>query len=280
MKKTELFCDRPTAALARPFGRSGLLVEVDALRLLRALRDGVADVVFLDPPFNLGKDYGVASRFESTSDEAYAHALGQVLLELPRVLSPGGSAYLYHIPRWAVEFVSVLGEQLDFRHWIAVSMKNGFVRRESLYPAHYSLLHYSNGPLATFRRPKVQPSECRHCGRYTKDYGGYAQIIERQGLNLSDVWDDVSPVRHRGRKHRIANELPEILTDRVMHMSGRENGLLVDPFVGTGTSLISARRHGMRFVGGDISSEALTVARARLTGQRIVRDRPPMPSAG
>lgn len=272
LRKTDLFSSRAVGGPATGVGRSGYLVRVDALSLLRGLRSGIADVVFLDPPFNLGKEYGIATRFEGAADKAYEESVVEVLTESERVLADGGALYLYHLPRWAVLFANHLMGRLTFQHWIAVAMKNGFARRDGLYPAHYALLFFTKGPPAAFERPRIRPSRCRHCGGYVKDYGGYTSIIEERGINLSDVWEDISPVRHPMHKLRAANQLPELLTDRVMHMSGREGGLLVDPFVGTGTSLVSARRHGMEFIGGDVSEEAIAVARLRLTsgaGRRI-----------
>ena len=71
-------------------------------------------------------------------------------------------------------------------------------------------------------------------------------------MNLSDFWDDLSPVRHVGRKHRVANELPPSLTDRVLDICGVEGSVLVDPFVGSGTSVVSAASRGIGFVANDL----------------------------
>ncbi len=55
---------------------------------------------------------------------------------------------------------SLLEQHLDFRHWIAISMKNGFVRGDHLYPAHYALLYYTKGKPESFNRPKVPKPIC------------------------------------------------------------------------------------------------------------------------
>jgi len=236
----------PVTSIAR-----GEIVCADALRTVSGLHNDVADVVFLDPPFNLGKDYGSAGpKADRLTEDEYASYIEQVLIESTRILRPGGALYLYHIPRWALHFTSVLKRNLEFRHWIAIAMKNGFVRGTGLYPAHYALLHYTKGSPAVLNRPKIPPLTCPNCDEYVKDYGGYRSHVEK-GVNLSDVWDDLSPVRHKRYKHRFANELPMAIPKRVLEISGRRGGLLVDPFSGTGTSAVAARIAGMYYVAVD-----------------------------
>src|SRR5260370_11709337 len=131
-------------------------------------------------------------------------------------------------------------------------MKNGFVRGKRLYPAHYALIMLTKGIPTVLNRPKTLPAECRHCGKYIKDYGGYRSIIEEKGINLSDFWDDVSPVRHAQRKNRVANELPQIIFDRVMQISSEPGSLYVDPFAGSGGGVVAAVKAGMPFAACDI----------------------------
>jgi site-specific DNA-methyltransferase (adenine-specific) len=242
----------------------GYLSSLDAYEMLTSIHNEVADLVFLDPPFNLGKDYGNAPVPESLPSDQYEAYLEQVLFQCIRVMKPGASLFLYHLPYWGARFFRTLSTYLDFRHWIAVSMKNGFVRGRNLYPAHYGLLYFSKGEPRAFHRPKISPRICWKCTRQLKDYGGYQRIIEAKGLNLSDVWDDLSPVRHRAKKHRAANQLPIALTERVVSIAGRESGLLIDPFVGTGTSLVSATRARMNFIGNDLISQNIQICRLRL----------------
>ncbi|MBI4032579.1 site-specific DNA-methyltransferase [Candidatus Berkelbacteria bacterium] len=235
--------------------------------MLSCLRDGSADIVFLDPPFNLGKTYGRRrARADQLEEDEYFRHLRQVLDRSASILKPGGALYLYHLPRWALRLAEVLRDQLVFRHWIAISMKNGFPKGKYLYPAHYALLYFTKGETATFVRPKVEPARCRHCGLYTKDYGGYARFVSN-GVNLSDVWDDLSPVRHKRYKHRRSNELPMQIPGRVIEMSGRRNGLFVDPFAGSGTGLVSALRAGMRFVASERERENCLLMSRRLPRQ-------------
>jgi site-specific DNA-methyltransferase (adenine-specific) len=211
---------------------------------------------------------------DSTNEAQYFRFMSQILSEASRVLAPGGALFLYHLPKWAMILGRQVGRRLEFRHWIAVSMKNGFVRGRRLYPAHYALLYFTKGEPRVFKRPKVPIQLCRHCQKPVKDYGGYSHFV-KNGINVSDIWDEFSPVRHKKRKHRKANELPIGLLRRVVAMSGRPRGVLVDPFVGTGTSLVAAVERRMTFLAADREASACTVAakrvRAVLNGARPKR---------
>jgi len=229
----------------------GDVVCGDALSVMSYLHDESVDLVFMDPPFNLGKAYGHRGKdADRLLDERYFAYMKTVLEKAVELLRPGGALYLYHLPRWAIRFGDLLNQHLTFRHWIAISMKNNFVRGQYLYPAHYALLYYTKGSPAQFRRPKIRPWRCRHCNNYVKDYGGYKSFIER-GINLSDIWDDVSPVRHKKYKYTDSNQLPPEIAQRVMEISGIPKGLFLDPFAGAGTMVVAAMTRRMRFVAAD-----------------------------
>lgn len=255
-------------------GPSGVLYRADASEFLASQRSESADLVFLDPPFNLGKKYSAGHpKLDRRTSKDYRLWLSSVLLEGVRVLAPGGALFLYHLPEWAVRLTGHLERHLTFRHWIAISMKNGFARGKKLYPAHYALLYYTKGAPRSFKRPRLNPQLCRHCKGLIRDYGGYTSIIEEKGVNLSDIWDDVSPVRHASRKHRDANELPATITDRVATIAGFEGGTLLDPFAGAGAAVISAVRVGMRFRAADLLAENCTLTAQRVDELKAVTSR-------
>jgi site-specific DNA-methyltransferase (adenine-specific) len=243
---------------------NGEIYHTSALHFLRSLPEGAVDLVFLDPPFNLGKKYGRARKMDRRPEAEYQSWMQEILIEGVRVLADGGALYLYHTPLWGMRFGAFLEQYISLRHWVAISMKSGFVRGDRLYPAHYALLYFTKGSPSWFKRPKIEPVLCRKCGESVKDYGGYASIIEEKGINLSDFWEDISPVRHANRKFRSANELPTKMTDRVIEISGKPGGLFVDPFSGSGTAVLSAARAKMRFAACD-----LLIANCRLVCQRL-----------
>jgi len=83
------------------------------------------------------------------------------------------------------------------------------------------------------------------------------------GLNLSDVWSDISPVRHRTAKTRPYNELSPLLAARALHMSSVPRDLVLDPFGGSGTTYVVAEAMGRRWSGIELGDVQPIVARLR-----------------
>jgi site-specific DNA-methyltransferase (adenine-specific) len=243
---------------------NGKIFCTEAIEFLKELTSNSARIVFLDPPFNLGKQYDRRNNLDRMPSDIYRTWFEKVVDEAIRILEPGGSLFLYHVPLWALRFGEYLDERLLFHQWIAISMKNGFVRGKHLYPAHYALMMFTKGKPRKFVRPRISPQECRTCGELVKDYGGYKPIIRRKGINLSDFWDDLSPVRHANKKHRAANELPDLLFHRVLTMVGGRGSLYVDPFGGSGSGVIAAARRGMRFAACDVVKANCILMKRRL----------------
>src|SRR5688572_7015873 len=102
---------------------TGRIRHGDALDFLRSLRSESADLIFLDPPFNLGKVYGSSNRSADLRPAGdYQTWLFRILAQASRVLAQRGTLYLYHIPQWALRVGYYLDTQLAFQHWIAISM--------------------------------------------------------------------------------------------------------------------------------------------------------------
>jgi site-specific DNA-methyltransferase (adenine-specific) len=248
-------------------GHDYAIFNTEAGALLDSLSSGSADVIFLDPPFNIGKQYEIPGFLDKDDPDVYLGWLKSVVRRCFDKLSDGGALYLYHLPSIAYQIAQTMSERLEFRHWIAVSMKNNFARKGRLYPAHYALLYFTKGPPKSFHRPRTQLRKCRHCGGLIKDYGGYLNIIEDNGgVNLSDVWDDLSPVRHASTKTRVPNELPGELFGRVTAISGLAGGTYVDPFMGSGGGVVAALSAHMKVVAGDVSVESCKIATSRVRG--------------
>lgn len=244
---------------------SGTVYCADAIKMLKAIGPESADILFLDPPFNLGKSYSSKQNIDSKTTAEYEAWLMKIIDLSINALKPGAALFVYHLPVWALQLGAYTKNFLTFRHWISVSMKNGFARGKRLYPAHYALLYFTKGAPQYFLRPKLDPLRCRSCGAFVRDYGGYRKYVEKSGINLSDIWDDLSPVRHKNRKYRTANELPMELFNRVITISGDAGMTYVDPFAGSGSGAIAALNRKLNFIVGDIMHENTKIIINRLS---------------
>ncbi|MBA3808169.1 MAG: site-specific DNA-methyltransferase [Solirubrobacterales bacterium] len=241
----------------------GVLFHDDCINLLRALKSESVDTVFADPPFNLGKQYGHQVS-DNLLESEYVEWGQEWIRECVRILKPGGAFFLYNLPKWNVIFSSYLVELgMDFRHWIAISMKFGLPIPGRLYPAHYSLLYHTKGKPKTFGKVRTPIEICRHCGGDIKDYGGHRGAMNPNGVNLTDVWTDIPPVRHWKfkSKKRTANQLSTKLLERVVHLSTQVDDLVLDPFGGSGTTFAVAERLGRYWIGSEIENCDVIVER-------------------
>jgi len=76
------------------------------------------------------------------------------------------------------------------------------------------------------------------------------------GVNLTDVWNDITPVRHRKFKSskRLANQLSTKILERVIHLSTNECDLVMDPFGGSGTTYDVCERLNRHWIGVEIEN--------------------------
>jgi|WetSurMetagenome_2_1015567.scaffolds.fasta_scaffold146036_2 site-specific DNA-methyltransferase (adenine-specific) len=230
----------------------GLLYCDDCLAVLSLIKDGSIDCVFADPPFNLGKNYKNGYQDNLTNDDYYTWC-SKWIGECVRVLKPGGSFFIYALPSIAIRFGSVLNDIMDFRHWIALSMKGTYSRGNKLYPAHYALLYYTKGNPSTFNRLRTPIPVCRHCGKEVKDYGGHRDKLNPAGLNLTDFWEDTSPNRHKKFKVRQGvNELKIMIPERAILISTMENDIVLDPFGGGGSTYQAAEKNNRFWIGSEL----------------------------
>jgi site-specific DNA-methyltransferase (adenine-specific) len=264
---------KPEGAELKPFYQTdlGALFVGNCLDILPLLKDEVVDTIFADPPFNVGKEYGISTD-DRRPDDQYIVWCRAWIIECIRILKPGGALFLYNLPKWNVQLGSFLSEKgLTFRHWIAVELSAGLPIPGRLYPSHYSLLYYTKGKPRVFRRIRTPIQTCRHCGGEVKDYGGHRGAMNPKGVTLKDVWTDIPPVRHWKfkSKNRNANALSTKILDRVVEMSTTPRNLVLDPFGGSGTSFIVCERKNRHWIGIEVETDFAEDCIKRIEGGEI-----------
>ncbi|MDC7234428.1 MAG: DNA methyltransferase [Spirochaetales bacterium] len=231
----------------------GTLYRNDCMDVLASLEDNSLDLVFADPPFNLDKKYPSGMN-DLLKEEEYISWMKSWADELCRTLKQGGSLFIWNLPKWNSELASHLNKRLYFKHWIAVDIKYSLPVKGRLYPSHYSILYYTKGKKASHFIPDRIPMQiCPKCYGDLKDYGGYKSKMNSKGVNITDIWTDIPPVRHAKYKRRKnANELSIKVLDRIIEMASRPGDLVFDPFGGSGTTYVVAELKGRRWIGTDI----------------------------
>lgn len=230
----------------------GILYNDDCRKVMPELENESFDLVFADPPFNLDKDYGENSDDDLAEDE-YLQWSTEWIDQAIDLLKPGGSLFLYNLPKWNIHLANYIANRLTFRNWIAVDIAFGLPIPNRLYPSHYSLLYFIKGSdPESFDPPRLPIDTCRHCGGEQSDYGGYKNKLNPRGMNLTDVWDDIPPVRHSKYMDRDANQLSIKLIHRVLDMATEQGDRVLDPFGGAGTTYAACEIMEREWVGVEL----------------------------
>lgn len=232
----------------------GQLYQNDCMEVMKQIPNESIDLIFADPPFNLNKKYE-SGIDDYLSEQEYLNWTEKWILECVRILAPGGSIFVYNLPYWNTHISMILNKYLNFRHWIAISMKGARPVKNKLNPEHYSLLYYIKGERPnTFNQQRIPIQTCRHCGGEIRDYGGKINLLDSRGILVSDIFNDINPVRHEKYKNREANELPLKLLYRIISMASNEGDIIFDPFGGSGTTYVVAEYLKRRWIGSEIGS--------------------------
>lgn len=243
------------------------IIASDCLEVLHQIPDNSVDTCFADPPFNLKKKYTSYKDTKGLKD--YLTWCETWLSELVRVTKPEGSIFVHNIPKWLTYFAAHLNQIAFFRHWISwdsMSVPLG----KTLLPAHYGILYYTKQQKGfKFYDVRIPHKKCRICGEYLKDYGGKKAQMHPFGTLASDVWTDIHRIRHNKRRDEHPCQLPIHLLERIVLMSSDPGDIILDPFVGTGTTAIAAKRLGRRFIGIDLDPTY-----ARIATEKVAREKP------
>jgi site-specific DNA-methyltransferase (adenine-specific) len=238
--------------------------------------EGVFDLAFADPPYNLAKDY--SNYDDERADQHYVDWCNEWLDGMARTLKPGGSLFVLNLPKWAIHHAAFLNQRLEFRHWIAWEALSD--PRGKLMPAHYALLYYTKpggtpafnySPVGASRRQNrefVQPPDApKYCLRAVcvRDRKG---LGDDEGVELSDIWFDVHRIKHKRDRDAHPCQLPDKLMERIIRLATNPGGLVFDPFCGAGTTAIVARKFGRHFVTTECDPKYVRITNEKLAAMK------------
>jgi len=238
------------------------ILQGDCLEIMKNIPDDAVDISFADPPFNLGKKYN--GYRDNKEFHAYLGWCRQWIYETVRITKPTGSIFVHNIPKWLTFYANFLNEMAYFKHWIAWDAPTAPMGK-SLQPSHYGILYYVKDlKKRKFYEIRYPHKRCRKCGYLLKDYGGKKASLHPFGPLVSDVWSDIHRIKHSKYRDEHPCQLPIHLLERIILMSTDEKDIVLDPFVGTGTTVIAAKRLGRRFIGIDIDEKYVNITKDKL----------------
>ena len=281
--------------------RQGNLHHGDCLEILPRFPSARFDLVYVDPPFNIGRSRAarIGSGQRASGTAAYRDNWGGIdgflaMLE-PRVeriaplLSERGSLWV-HLDHRAVHDSKVLLDRVLGRAaymgeiiWVP---GNGGRRRGAPSVTHQTILIYApsgrmlwNGEDPALREPYAETSLKMHFSTLDESGRAYRERIiagkkyryyADTGRQIGSVWSDCPAMRANtpliAETTGYPTQKPEKLLERIVRAASDPDSYVLDPMCGSGTTLAVAARLGRRFVGIDQSEVAIGVVRKRLTG--------------
>lgn len=213
-------------------------------KLSKKYPDGVFDLVFADPPYNLKKDYKVYD--DGLADQEYIDWCNKWLELCVRLTKQTGSIFVLNIPKWALEHAKHLNKTAYLQNWIvwdALSTPKG-----KIMPAHYSLLYYTKNPYGfTFNQSK-KIDHLSYCVRNTCVKSRNHRLFENSyKVEVSDFWSDLHRIKHKKDRDDHPCQLPDKLMDRIIKTFSNEGDLVFDPFAGAGTTAIRAIKNSRKY---------------------------------
>ena len=233
----------------------------DCLEQLAQLPDNSIDFVFVDPPYNLGKNY--LGYGDDLQIKEYFNWCDIWLSQLARVLKPGRTLALLNIPLWSIRHFLYLETILNFQNWLVWDALSFPVRL--IMPSHYAILCFSKGAPRTlpgligesglaelpvqFKRLRIlEPLAEGFCLRDQCKRKRHLYRIDDQGP-LTDLWWDIHRLKHNSRRVNHPTQLPPMLLYRMISLFTQPNEMVFDCFNGSGTTTLAAHQIRRNFIG-------------------------------
>jgi site-specific DNA-methyltransferase (adenine-specific) len=271
------------------------LFQGDCLNGFSKITPGCVDLVFADPPFNIGYDYDI---YDDRKDaDHYIHWCRKWGQEVHRVLKPNGTFWLAIGDDFAAELKVAFG-QLGFRcrSWVVWYYTFGVHCVKKFSRSHTHLFHFVKDAKAfTFNGNAIKVPSARqlvYADSRAKEGGKVPDdtwFLRPQDLKESftpeeDVWyfpRVCGTFKERAGWHGC--QMPEQLLGRIIKVSSNPGDLVLDPFAGSGTTLVVAKKLARRWLGFELSKHYASQARNRLAataeGDPLVGAEDPMTSA-
>ena len=257
----------------------------DNLEIMKRSPSESIDLIATDPPFGTERDWGAYDDRWSGLDN-YLAFMKPRLEQMHRLLKPTGSLYLHCDPTAShylkVELDRIFGRS-NFRNEIVWCYKGPSKTRRWFPRKHDSILFYSKTDKNKFNPDEVRvpyieiPRAMENDVSYAASKNRSAQsrqksideLVSKGGKVVEDWWTDIGAGGHMSNKERrgYPTQKPLALYDRIVKASSDPGDVVLDPFCGSGTTLVAAMTLGRRYIGIDDSRDAVKVAQARINDE-------------
>ena len=253
------------------------LIKGDCLKVLDKIDKGSVDLVFADPPFNIGYKYDTYD--DNRSKEDYLSWTNTWLNKVTKVIKPNGSIYIAIGDDYVAHIKLKLDDLgLTMRNWIiwhytfGVSCKNKFNR------SHTHILYYvkdKNDFTFNYLDPKVRIPSARSTVYKDKRANSIGKLPDDTWIirskedgeffrEDSDTWliSRICGTFKERTEHPC--QMPEKILERIIRVSSNQGDTVLDPFAGSGTTLVAAKKLKRNFIGIELSEKYIEIINFRL----------------
>lgn len=253
----------------------GTLYQGDSLVWLGTLEAESVDLIFADPPYNVSK-----AEWDNFESQAHYIAWSMEWIEqAARVLKPDGSLYVCGYSEVLADLKHPASRFFRSSRWLVWHYKNKANLGSDWGRSHESILH-----LRKTGRVRLNVDDIRiPYGAHTLKYPSHPQAVTSQygsgearehwtphplGAKPKDVIDIPTTCNGMGEKTPHPTQKPEELVRKFVLASSNAGDLVLDPFSGSGTTLVAAEQLGRRWLGCDLNAAYNAWAVARLQNVR------------
>lgn len=264
----------------------------DCLDVLDTIAPNSLDLVYIDPPFFTQRVHSLTSRDGTESfsfsdiwdtDNAYADFIFQRLCKIKEALKDSGSVF-FHCDKSASHIVRLILDTVFspkcFQSEIIWHFKRWSNSKKGLLPAHQTIFFYSKTENFKFNpmyreyapstnvdqimQKRTRNEQNKAAYAHDKKSGAIINNGTKKGVPLSDVWE--IPFLNPKAKERVGypTQKPILLLNQIIELVTDEGDTVLDPFCGSGTTLVAAKLLNRNVIGIDISAKAVDLANKRL----------------
>lgn len=245
-----------------------LLINADLLEVIKNIPDKIADLVIVDPPYNLTKCFN-GTTFCARSDAEYEDYLHTWFHEVCCKVKPGGSMYLCGDWKCTASLQRVMAEELTVLNRITWQREKGRGAMSNWKNAMEDIWYGVKNPKEYYFNVNAVKQKRRVIAPYKID-GKPKDWEETDKGNFritfpSNFWDDISvPFWSMPENTDHPTQKPEKLYAKLILASSRPGDLVFDPFMGSGTAPVVAKKLGRHYIGVEIDEEYCLWAAKRI----------------
>lgn len=244
------------------------IVWQDTMRALNCIPDNFADLMIVDPPYNLTKNFG-KSTFKQMDFSEYKNWLDKWLSKVVRILKPNASLYICSDWQSSIVIPLVAGKYFKLRNRISWERDKGRAAADNWKNCLEDIWYYTKSDEYIFNLEAVKMQRTV-LAPYRDNKGTPKDWQEENGKKIrftapSNIWTDITiPFWSMAENTEHPTQKPEKLIAKLILASSNEGDMVFDPFVGSGTTAVTAKKLGRRYLGIERERKYVALALKRL----------------